>query len=35
MSCLICLAWPAGSTIDFHLLLHTVELAMNTRLCLL
>ena len=24
-----------GSTIDFHLLLHTVELAMSTRLCLL
>ena len=24
-----------GSTIGFHLLWHTVELAMNTRLCLL
>ena len=24
-----------GSTIDFHLLWHTVELAMSTRLCLL
>ena len=24
-----------GSTIGFHLLWHTVELAMNTRLCLI
>ena len=30
------LAWPPrGSTIGFHLLWHTVELAMSTRLCLL
>ena len=26
---------PRGSTIGFHLLWHTVELAMSTRLCLL